>query len=423
METKIISFFNKIFNCLENDKIKTFEDFINPKIIYAIGLEIDNKLFSELEETITGEDNLGIRISELTELTEIFLNILKPPQFIATKKYKEEIELIDVIGLANKEHKNIEIFTILIIITIFHCEKHEYFITKINNLPEDEKTFIYDLVRQYSNIPNLNEKDKKSDISCDNNKIDNYKDKITKLENELKEKDKKLKIIEEEYNNLKNKITNFDSKNISYIIELNNEKNKNKELEKIIEEKNNKLGILQKKLDEKIKIIKERDTQLNKEIENNMDLNCKLNKLNTNNDNNINNINNKNNINDNKIDDYEQKYKNQLKINEDLNNEIIKLNDLINVMEIKLNEKNKDEIESDMNNIRINDDIEKKIKKFQKEKEDLKNHYKNEFELMSSAIYNLGFQFWSLKLEDSEKLKQTENWLVRERIKQYNGDY
>ena len=423
METKIISFFNKIFNCLENDKIKTFEDFINPKIIYAIGLEIDNKLFSELEETITGEDNLGIRISELTELTEIFLNILKPPQFIATKKYKEEIELIDVIGLANKEHKNIEIFTILIIITIFHCEKHEYFITKINNLPEDEKTFIYDLVRQYSNIPNLNEKDKKSDISCDNNKIDNYKDKITKLENELKEKDKKLKIIEEEYNNLKNKITNFDSKNISYIIELNNEKNKNKELEKIIEEKNNKLGILQKKLDEKIKIIKERDTQLNKEIENNMDLNCKLNKLNTNNDNNINNINNTNNINDNKIDDYEQKYKNQLKINEDLNNEIIKLNDLINVMEIKLNEKNKDEIESDMNNIRINDDIEKKIKKFQKEKEDLKNHYKNEFELMSSAIYNLGFQFWSLKLEDSEKLKQTENWLVRERIKQYNGDY
>ena len=153
-----------------------------------------------------------------------------------------------------------------------------------------------------------------------------------------------------------------------------------------------------------------------------MDLNFKLNNLNTNNPNN-NNINNTNNINDNKIDDYEQKYKNELKINEELNNEIIQLNDLISVMEIKLNDKSKEEIESDMNNIRMNDEIEKRIKQYEKEKEELKNHYEKEFELMSSAIYNLGFQFWSLKCEDSEKLKQNENWLVRERIKQYNGDY
>ena len=53
----------------------------------------------------------------------------------------------------------------------------------------------------------------------------------------------------------------------------------------------------------------------------------------------------------------------------------------------------------------------------------IKNHFNKEFELMASAIYNLGFQFWSLKYEDSQKLKQNENWLVRERIKQYNGDY
>ena len=92
-------------------------------------------------------------------------------------------------------------------------------------------------------------------------------------------------------------------------------------------------------------------------------------------------------------------------------------------MEIKLNDKSKEEIESDMNNIRMNDEIEKRIKQYEKEKEELKNHYEKEFELMSSAIYNLGFQFWSLKCEDSEKLKQNENWLVRERIKQYNGDY
>ena len=423
MDAKIISFFNKIFICLEKDKIKTFEEFVNPKIIYEIGLEIDNKLFSELNEsiTITGEDNLGIRISELTEIIEIFLNILKPPLFIATEKYKEEIELIDVIGLANKEHKTIYYFTILIIITLFYCENNEYFISKINNLEEDEKKYIYDLVKIYSNMSNLDKKEKKiCDLPPKNNKNDSeldYKQKIEKLENELKEKDKKLKIVEEEYYNLKDKFMNYESKNTSFIKELNKEKNKNKELEKIIEEKNNKLGILQNKLDEKIKLIKERDTQLNKEIENNMYLNFKLNELNNSfNTNMCSGSNNKNN-------DYEKKYKEQLQINEELKNENTKLNDLISVMEIKLNDKNKDEIESDMNNIRINEEIEKKLKNCEKEKEDLKNQYEKEFELMSSAIYNLGFQFWSLKLEDSEKLKQNENWLVRERIKQYNGDY
>jgi phage major head subunit gpT-like protein len=112
-----------------------------------------------------------------------------------------------------------------------------------------------------------------------------------------------------------------------------------------------------------------------------------------------------------------------LAINDELKNENLKLNDLISIMEDKLNEKNNEEMENDMNNIRMIEELEKKMKKTEKEKEDIKNHFNKEFELMASAIYNLGFQFWSLKYEDSQKLKQNENWLVRERIKQYNGDY
>ena len=173
--------------------------------------------------------------------------------------------------------------------------------------------------------------------------------------------------------------------------ELIESKNKIKSLEKSIEEKNNKMGILQAKLEEKIKLIKERDIQLNKEIESNMDLKFKLEELSNNND---------NSDNDNKINIIEKnKYDEIMKINEDLKLENDQLNELIKVMENKI--ENKDE----------------------KEFEDIKKRYEKEFELMASAIYNLGFQFWSLKLEDSEKLKQNENWLVRERIKQYNGDY
>jgi DNA repair exonuclease SbcCD ATPase subunit len=417
MEQNILSLFNKLFISLQKQNIRSFEDLSNPKILYEIGLEIDKEAFSQIDSTsISGEDNLSIRISELNEICETFLNIPKPPEFIPTKKFKDEIELIDIIGLANKEQKNIYNFSILIIICLFYCEKHEYFTSLINKLEKVDQEFVYDLVGTYA--ISSKRKDDKNDgdmnkINNSSNKTENidYLKKIEILEKELKiekEKEQKLKIVENEYNNIKDKFLSIESKYSRLINEINEVKNKNKKLEKLIDEKNKKIGILQNKLDEKIRIIKERDQQLNKEIEMGMELNTKISELN-------NNIKNKT--------DYESKYNEELAINDELKNENLKLNDLISIMEDKLNEKNNEEMENDMNNIRMIEELEKKMKKTEKEKEDIKNHFNKEFELMASAIYNLGFQFWSLKYEDSQKLKQNENWLVRERIKQYNGDY
>ena len=420
MEQNILSLFNKLFISLQKQNIKSFEDLSNPKILYEIGLEIDKEAFSQIDSTsISGEDNLSIRISELNEICETFLNIPKPPEFIPTKKFKDEIELIDIIGLANKEQKNIYNFSILIIICLFYCEKHEYFTSLINKLEKVDQEFVYDLVGTYA--ISSKRKDDKNDgdmnkINNSSNKTENidYLKKIEILEKELKiekEKEQKLKIVENEYNNIKDKFLSIESKYSRLINEINEVKNENKKLEKLIDEKNKKIGILQNKLDEKIRIIKERDQQLNKEIEIGMELNTKISELNSNNNKNKNNI------------DYENKYNEELAINDELKNENLKLNDLISIMEDKLNEKNNEEMENDMNNIRMIEELEKKMKKTEKEKEDIKNHFNKEFELMASAIYNLGFQFWSLKYEDSQKLKQNENWLVRERIKQYNGDY
>ena len=376
MEEKIIKIFDEIFSCLKNTSLKLFEDLSNTKILYKIGLEIDNKIFSELESPITGNDDLKTRISELNEISEAFLNILKSTKCILTDKFKEEIELIDIIGLANKENKTILNFSILILITVFYHSK---------NLLNSEE-----LLKEVNNIinPYIELESKKDEEKSD------YIIKIEQLEKELKfEKDRasKINLFEEQYNILKKKISNIEAKNSSLLKELIESKNKIKSLEKSIEEKNNKMGILQAKLEEKIKLIKERDIQLNKEIESNMDLKFKLEELSNNND---------NSDNDNKINIIEKnKYDEIMKINEDLKIENNQLNELIKVMENKIESKD------------------------EKEFEDLKNRYEKEFELMASAIYNLGFQFWSLKLEDSEKLKQNENWLVRERIKQYNGDY
>ena len=374
MEEKIIKIYNKIFICLKDTNLKSLEDLSNTKILYEIGLELNKKIFSSLDTSITGKDDLKIRISELNEISEAFLTILKSSKFTPTDKFKQEIELIDIIGLANKEKKTIYNFSLLILITIFYS-------SKIHLLNSEELSTINTLINTYI-VSNTENNSQQSD----------YKTKIEKLEKELeieKERAEKIKLFEEQYNNLKKKISNLETKNTNLLKELMESKNKIKSLEKLLEEKNNKMGILQAKLDEKIKLIKERDIQLNKEIESNMELKFKLDEVNSD---------NKNNIETNEVNN---KYKEILQLNEDLKIENSQLNEIIKVMEIKMEEKTFDE----------------------KEKEELKNRYEKEFELMSSAIYNLGFQFWSLKLEDSEKLKQNENWLVRERIKQYNGDY
>ena len=325
MEEKIIKIFNKIFICLKEANINTFSDLSNTKILYQIGLELNREIFSSLEISITGKDDIKLRISELNEISEAFLTVLKSSRFIPTEKFKQEIELIDIIGLANKENKTIYNFSLLLLITIFYS-------SKINLLNKEELSLINNLINPYIIL--------NKEINGEQN---DYKIKMEKLE-------EKNKIFEEEYN---------------------------------------KMGILQNKLDEKIKLIKERDIQLNKEIESNMELKFKLDELNITENKNSIEINNDN------------KYKDIMKLNEDLKIENSQLNEIIKVMEKNFEEKNFDE----------------------KEKEEIKNRYEKEFELMSSAIYNLGFQFWSLKLEDSEKLKQNENWLIRERIKQYNGDY
>ena len=382
MENKIINIFNKIFLCLKDLNLKSFEDLSNTKILYEIGLELDNKIFSSLEVSITGEDDLKTRISELNEISEAFLNILKSSEFIPTDKFKEEIELIDIIGLANKENNTIYNFSILILITVNYCQKKE----NLKLLNSDEQSILNNLINPYI-VSQSEETEHQSD----------YKTKIDQLEKELKsekERASKIKLFEEQYNSLKKKISSLESKNVSLLKELLECKNTIKNLEKTIEEKNNKMGILQAKLEEKNKLLKEKDIQLNKEMESTKDLKSKLEEIN-NNDKNNNKINIIENFEDNK------KYKEALMTIDDLKIENNQLNEIIKVMELKIEEKKHDD----------------------KEKEELKSRYEKEFELMSSAIYNLGFQFWSLKLEDSEKLKQNENWLVRERIKQYNGDY
>jgi chromosome segregation ATPase len=76
-------------------------------------------------------------------------------------------------------------------------------------------------------------------------------------------------------------------------------------------------------------------------------------------------------------------------------------------------------------NDRINYEHNKKLEEFdilKKENLETKDRYEKEFELIASSIYNLGLNYWSLKLSSSNELNEKPSWLKRERKKYYDGD-
>ena len=42
---------------------------------------------------------------------------------------------------------------------------------------------------------------------------------------------------------------------------------------------------------------------------------------------------------------------------------------------------------------------------------------------MASSLYNLGLNYWSMKMDYTQKLNEKPNWLVKERQKYLNGDF
>ena len=111
--------------------------------------------------------------------------------------------------------------------------------------------------------------------------------------------------------------------------------------------------------------------------------------------------------------------KNTMVLKEDtikeLNESIYALNEKINLFQ--------NEIFS-LNN-RMNFEQNKKLEEFdilKKENIETKNRYEKEFELIASSIYNLGLNYWSLKLSTSNEVNEKPSWLKRERRKYYDGD-
>ena len=139
-----------------------------------------------------------------------------------------------------------------------------------------------------------------------------------------------------------------------------------------------------------------------------------------------------------KIDQYEAQIDLLKKENKDNQNIIEDKNQQNN---IEINNKEKPNQEEDIQNDIVIQELNLRLKElteeldkckevkdnvtkyYQKDTNEMQARYQKEFELISSAIYNLGFTFWSMKYEYEQKLIKNQNWLITERQKKFNGDY
>lgn len=240
-----------------------------------------------------------------------------------------------------------------------------------------------------------------------NEKIEILQEKLSNL-NEINLKYIKLKEIMKEYEIMKDKSYQSDSIEKEY----NKLKKKYISIQEEKESLENLVKELEKKFEENIMMYRKLKKGEEKEDNSNYEqlLRSKedyIKQL----ENKINKLENSKNENHSK----EEKQKETNNINNDMKNNIIYYLEKIQKLEKELETKNN-----------FNESSKKKdeeIESLKKEILEMKDRYEKEFELIASSVYNLGLNYWSMKLEYTQRLSEKPSWLVKERQKYFNGDF
>jgi myosin heavy subunit len=96
-------------------------------------------------------------------------------------------------------------------------------------------------------------------------------------------------------------------------------------------------------------------------------------------------------------------------------NEIKPIDDSVFLDKIK-------QLENEMRKIKLETEAEiskknEEVEFYKKDNEETKDRYEKEFELMASSVYNLGLNYWSMKMEYTQRLNEISSWI----IKKYNN--
>lgn len=526
-----------LFDCLGSTPLDNIEDLIDPGLLTKMCLEMDKELFKSLPSSILNDKkSFGLLMADLKEIKTKLLQIFQAPDFAPKPLFKSELENIDPIQLANKDHNEIKKLINLIALSCCLCNERDTFIEKLESLSENAIEEFYNIPKKYLVIDDndresirvslrntIHRKPTNKSLGDTNEYTEQYLTRIKYLEEELKkELDNKEKIfsLQKKLDEANNKIfiLENESKDNEYRIKhLTEEKDSNKaklnnisrdalkvpELKKTIEDLTKQIEELNKELEKTKKEFSFKEMDYNDEIKrlnqqvdlykekaiSNDELQTKYERL----------------LKEYKIQkdtvnqfdqlqiDYNNLKKafesgNKVPITQSTKAEIDKLKLKINEQERKIIEQNKKleqyeakiellkseknqgevpninqdnyfdinsapkqvQIENKITSSKGNNEVENEIviqelnlrlkevteeldkckevkddiaKYYQKDTNEMQARYQKEFELISSAIYNLGSTFYSMKYEYEQKLIKNPNWLIKERQKKFNGDY
>ena len=366
-EIDYLSILNNMFCYLQSEPLTSLSMLLNPFTLISICYEINNKSFNKLKENLTNNCSRSLVYSNLS-------NAINQMQYeLVTKGSKENSIKINIIHLLNNDQVELVHLCNLLIAYSFLTDQNTYK-EKINNFDNEQRENVLTIIKGFHLT--LEETPKKEiSISVETNNS------VTRAENE--DKDIKTKEILG-----------------SYIIQINELKKKNLMLIK-------ENDILRKEMKEYIIREKENNEKYDTLLKQCEELQEKLQE----NENSISNSSFRSTSDTNqKWDLSEQEY---LRVILKKDAEIERLKGLLQTSSNDSKEKY-----SEVENQRISE-IEETYKK---ELEDRNKSYESEFELMSSALYNIGLYYQKLKIETDHYQSDVPSWLIKNRQQYYNGD-
>ena len=425
-EDERVSIRNSIRNSFKPDQNQN-----NDRILYLeneLAKEIENKniiekLKKELDLNKKENVNLKNKVNELEQ------------KLIFSSKEIESLK--NKLNQVNKNEKNNNKNNNEILLIKQELEEKKKEIEKINEKYKNNENILEDKIEQLnreieiSREKEINFKDLQNKYEKLNKEFEFKKFKAKNYDDLKKEND----LLMKNKNERKNINKNFNNNNIN----VEKYENEIKNLKKMIQEKNDEIEIYKNKFinednnnnnidienyKNEIKMLKNSIQDKNNEIENYKNQLISLqNKLSneTNENNESNPFINNNSLKINKISKKLTEKNIESNLNENNNN----------LNEIKNNKENEETIKlmaEKIKNLQMELEKTKEAKDgivaiYDKKKEEYENRIKKEFELISSAMCNLGFSYYSMKYSYEEKLKHNPNWLTKIRQKQYNGDY
>lgn len=366
-EIDYLSILNNMFCYLQSEPLTSLSMLLNPFTLISICYEINNKSFNKLKENLTNNSSRSLVYSNLS-------NAINQMQYeLVTKGSKENSIKINIIHLLNNDQVELVHLCNLLIAYSFLTDQNTYK-EKINNFDNEQRENVLTIIKGFHLT--LEETPKKEiSISVETNNS------VTRAENE--DKDIKTKEILG-----------------SYIIQINELKKKNLMLIK-------ENDILRKEMKEYIIREKENNEKYDTLLKQCEELQEKLQE----NENSISNSSFRSTSDTNqKWDLSEQEY---LRVILKKDAEIERLKGLLQTSSNDSKEKY-----SEVENQRISE-IEETYKK---ELEDRNKSYESEFELMSSALYNIGLYYQKLKIETDHYQSDVPSWLIKNRQQYYSGD-